>query len=216
MMDCCAADVIEARFDDAYVQKKLAKYRKKGPKKTTAILAGAIAENMEAGMSLLDIGGGIGDLQHILLPQGISQTINCEASSAFLKACDQVAKSRGYDDKITHLQGDFVEIAGEVPEADIVTLDRVICCYPNMPELVQSSLTKARVMYAIVIPSENWLIKSVTSLYYNLRFFFQKNPFRVHIHSVEAIEALIFSSGFRKVFSQSSGGWLISLYTISA
>jgi 2-polyprenyl-3-methyl-5-hydroxy-6-metoxy-1,4-benzoquinol methylase len=136
-VDCCSTDVIEARFDDHYVQKKLAKYRKKGPKKTTSILARVITEHLKEGMTLLDIGGGIGDLQHLLLSQGISNSINCEASRAFIEACTEEATAHGYADRITHIHGDFAVVSKKVPKADIVTLDRVICCYPNMPELVQ-------------------------------------------------------------------------------
>lgn len=211
-MDCCSTDVIEARFDDHYVQKKLAKYRNKGPKKTTSILARVIAEHIEEGMTLLDIGGGIGDLQHLLLSQGVSTSIHCEASSAFIEACTQEATAHGYADRITNIHGDFAVVSRKVPKADIVTLDRVICCYPNMPELVQASLDKAGSLYGIVIPSDGQLVKWVTSLYYNLRFLLQRNPFRVYVHPVGVIEELIQSSGYQRVFSKKSGSWLIFLF----
>lgn len=212
-MDCCSQDVIESRFDEAYVQKKISRYRKKGPKKTTSVLANVIAEQMGEGMTLLDIGGGIGDLQHILLPMGVSYAINCEASDAFVQACDQEARLHGYADLISHIKGDFVEVANDVSDADIVTLDRVICCYPDMPELVTSSLQKARRLYGIVIPSEQWWVKLATSFYYNLRFILQRNPFRVFVHSTEAIENLIASAGFERLFYKRSSGWQIMLFS---
>lgn len=34
------------------------------------------------------------------------------------------------------VHGDFVEIARDVPAADIVALDRVIRCYPDMEAMV--------------------------------------------------------------------------------
>ena len=215
MMDCCSKEVIESRFDDDYVQKKLNRYHKKGPKKTTSLLARVIAGEMQEDMSLLDIGGGIGDLQHILIPLGVARAINCEASSAFVKACDQEARTHGYADQITHLQSDFVEVAGEIPEADIVTLDRVICCYPDMPKLVTSSIQKARQLYGIVIPSEKWWVKLTTSVYYNLRFFLQRNPFRAFVHSTEAIENLIQAAGFTRLFYKEISGWQILVFSRS-
>jgi tRNA A58 N-methylase Trm61 len=119
-MECCKSDVIESRFDDLYVQKRLAKYRKKGQKKTTTILSQAVVEHLREGMTLLGIGGGIGDLQHLLLIQGVSTSIHCEASSAFIEACMQEAMRHGYADSITHVQGDFVEVSNKLPGADIV------------------------------------------------------------------------------------------------
>lgn len=211
-MDCCETAVIDSCFDDRYVQKKLARYQKNGPKKTTSILARVITDQMRKGMTLLDIGGGIGDLQHILIPMGVGRAVNCEASNAFIQACEKEATVRGYADKITHIQGDFVELAGEVPSADIVTLDRVICCYPDMPELVRTSVQKAGTIYGIVIPSENWLVKLVTSIYYNLRFLLLRNPFRVFVHSTKAIEDIILAAGFQRSFYQQTGGWQILVF----
>jgi hypothetical protein len=74
-----------------------------------------------------------------------------------------------------------------------------------MPELVHTSLEKAGSLYGIVIPSDSQLVKWVTSLYYNLRFLVQRNPFRVFVHPVEAIEKLIRSSGYKRIFFQKSG-----------
>lgn len=211
-MDCCSTDIIESRFNQAYVQKKLERYQRKGPKKTTTILTSAIVAHMRTGMTLLDIGGGIGDIQHILIPKGISKAINCEASSAFLEACNRQAKNNGYSDRIEHIQGDFVEVSDQVPGADIVTLDRVICCYPDMPELVRASLAKAESLYAIVIPRDTWFIKWMTEFYYNLRFLLQRNPFRVFVHSVQDLESLTTSAGFKPVFEERKGWWLIQLF----
>ena len=47
-----------------------------------------------------------------------------------------------------------MEVAARVPSADVVVLDKVICCYPDMPALVQASAAKARRLYAIVVPEK--------------------------------------------------------------
>ena len=46
------------------------------------------------------------------------------------ESLEKVAQQRGYDDRWHGIVGDFVEIADQVPRADVVTLDKVICCYP--------------------------------------------------------------------------------------
>ena len=55
---------IEEKFDQQYVSKKLKNYRSNGPKKTTIQLIEAIRTEAVAGMILLDIGGGLGDIGH--------------------------------------------------------------------------------------------------------------------------------------------------------
>lgn len=211
-MECCQCEGIETKFDQEYVVKKLKLYHEKGPKESTRILIEVLEENLDNDMTLLDIGSGIGDIQHALLGEGVKESYNCEASSAFIDACKQEAERQGNANRITHIKGDFVDIADSIPAADIVTLDRVICCYHDMPDLVNKSLAKARQLYAIVIPIDKWWVKLWTSMFYNLRFLFQRNPFRVFVHSTEAVETLIINNGFRSIFSQVKGTWQISVY----
>lgn len=211
-MGCCQCEGIETRFDQAYVAKKLKRYQNEGPKDTTQILIAAIKGSMSKDMTLLDIGSGLGDIQHALLSAGVKESINCEASTAFINACKEEALRLGNADRITHIKGDFVDVAADIPEVDIVTLDRVICCYHEMPELVSKSLGKARRLYGIVIPIDKWWVKLGTWVYYNLRFLFQRNPFRVFVHSTEAIEGLILSQGFERVFFETKGTWQVSVY----
>jgi 2-polyprenyl-3-methyl-5-hydroxy-6-metoxy-1,4-benzoquinol methylase len=211
-MECCQCEGIETRFNQEYVAKKLQRYREKGPKESTRILIKFLKETLENDMTLLDIGSGIGDIQHALLGEGVKESFNCEASSAFIDACKQEAERQGNSNRITHMKGDFVDIADSVPSADIVTLDRVICCYHDMPDLVNKSLAKARKLYGIVIPIDKWWVKLTTSIYYNLRFLIQRNPFRVFVHSTEAVEGLISSKGFERIFYDVKGTWQISVY----
>lgn len=211
-MGCCQCEGIETRFDQAYVAKKLKRYHEKGPKETTQILIDALKESMSQDMTLLDIGSGLGDIQHALLKAGVKESINCEASTAFISACKEEALRQGNADRIKHIKGDFIEVADDMPEVDIVTLDRVICCYHDMPDLVDKSLGKARSLYGIVVPVDKWWVKLGTWAYYNLRFLFQRNPFRVFVHSTEAIEELIISKGFDRIFFDTKGTWQISVY----
>ena len=211
-MECCQCEGIETRFNQEYVVKKLQRYREKGPKESTRILIEVLEETLDNDMTLLDIGSGIGDIQHALLGKGVKESFNCEASSAFIDACKQEAERQGNANRITHIKGDFVDIVDSIPAADIVTLDRVICCYHDMPDLVTKSLKKARKLYGIVIPIDKWWVKLGISIYYNLRFLIQRNPFRVFIHPTEDVETLIIDNGFRNIFSQVKGTWQISVY----
>lgn len=211
-MECCQCEGIETRFNQEYVAKKLQRYHEKGPKESTRILIEVLTETLDNDMTLLDIGSGIGDIQHALLGEGVKESFNCEASSAFIDACKQEAERQGNANRITHIKGDFVDIVDSIPAADIVTLDRVICCYHDMPDLVNKSLSKAQKLYGIVIPIDKWWVKLGISIYYNLRFLIQRNPFRVFIHPNEAVETLIYNYGFRNIFSQVKGTWQISVY----
>ena len=121
-MESCQCQGIETKFDRKYVNKKLTRYREEGPKKTTIQLMEALRSEGIQEMTLLDIGGGVGDIQHGLLKAGVSQAINVEGSSAYSEACQEEAERQGHADKINHRQGNFVDLAEDIPSADIVTL----------------------------------------------------------------------------------------------
>jgi len=212
-MESCQCQGIEVKFDQEYVNKKLAKYREEGPKKTTVQLMEALKSGDIQGMSLLDIGGGVGDIQHGLLKAGVSQALNVEGSTAYAEACKQEAERQGHAGKIKHLQGNFVDLAGDVPQADIVTLDRVICCYDDMPTLVNLSSQKARKFYAVVYPRDLWWVKLVNEIYYNFRNWLKQNPMRNYVYSTKAVEAEIQKNGFKRTFHRNMGGWQVAVFS---
>jgi magnesium-protoporphyrin O-methyltransferase len=200
------------RFDQKYVAKKLKKYRKTGPKKTTVQLIEALRVEGIEGMTLLDIGGGVGDIQHKMLKLGVSTAIDNEASMAYLEACQQEAERLGHADRIRHIPGNFVEVAKDIASTDIVTLDRVICCYDDMPNLVRLSAEKARRFYGLVYPRDRWWIRLGMSIYYNFRFLLQRNPMRNFVHPTEAVEAVVRKSGLERRFYREMGLWQVAVY----
>jgi hypothetical protein len=163
-------------------------------------------------MTLLDIGGGVGDIQHAMLESGITQAIDNEASTAYLEACRQEAERLGHADRIQHILGNFVEVAKDIPSADIVTLDRVICCYGDMPALVRLSAGKAGRFYGIVYPLDTWWTRLAMHTYYNFRHWLRRNPMRNFVHSPEAVEAIIRSCGFVRRFYRAMGAWQVVVY----
>ena len=211
-MDCCQCQGIEAWFDAKYVSKKVETYRKRGPQKTTRILIESLKARDIQGMTLLDIGGGVGAILHELIKAGVSSGANVEASAAYVEACRQEAVRQAHADRVLTHHGNFVDMAQDIPSSDIVTLDRVICCYHDMAALVGMSLAKCRRFYGLVYPRDLWWVKAGNFLYYNLRSWLRRNPFRSFIHSTQAVETLVQTKGLERVFFRESGPWQIALY----
>ena len=140
-MQCCG---IEPFFDGKEADKDFAAYRKKGPVKTTRMLIDALKADGVQGSTLLDIGGGVGAIQHELLKAGAASAVSIEAATAYMEAARDEADRQGVADRLVQRHGNFVAMAQELEEADIVTLDRVVCCYDDMEGLVGLSLEKAR------------------------------------------------------------------------
>jgi magnesium-protoporphyrin O-methyltransferase len=66
-VDCCQCQGIEAEFNQETAAKQLRRYRENGPAKTTVMLTNALTQEGVEGMTLLDIGGGIGAIQPLPL-----------------------------------------------------------------------------------------------------------------------------------------------------
>ncbi len=211
-MDSCQCQGIETKFDQKYVGKKLKDYRKKGPKKTTWQLIEALRAEGVNGMTLLDIGGGVGDIQHEMLRSGVSSATNNEASTAYVDACRQEAERLGHSHRIRHIPGNFIEVAKDIAPADIVTLDRVICCYDDMPNLIKLSVDKARRFYGVVYPRDKWWVRLANSVFYNFRNWLQRNPMRMFVHPPEVVDAMIRSNGFERGFYREMGPWQVVVY----
>jgi magnesium-protoporphyrin O-methyltransferase len=109
------------------------------------------------------------------------------------------------------LHGDFVALADSVEPADIVTLDRVLCCYHDMPALVQASTARARRWYGLVFPRDYWWVKLGVPLL-NLALRLRREPFNVFAHATEAVDDLVRTQGFQPVLHHRFWLWQVLLY----
>lgn len=210
-MDCCQCHGIEDVFNAEFVERERAQYHKRGPEKTTRVMVDALKAAGVQGLTLLDIGGGVGAIQHDLMRAGLSHAIDVDASNSYLHAAMQEADERGMSDRISFKHGNFIDLAPDIPDVDIVTLDRVICCYPDMPDLVRLSAEHARKFYSVVYPRDSWLIKAGIRML-NFFFWLRKEPFRTFIHPTQVVDDIIRSNGFEKQFSYHTPIWQVFVY----
>ncbi len=211
-MVCCQCQGIEELFNDQMVQHELSRYRSKGASKTTRMLTEALEKEDVRGLSLLDIGGGVGAIQHRLLQVGCQEATDVDASTAYLRAAREEAARRGLSDRVSYQHGNFVDLADRLPDADIVTLDRVICCYPEMEELVRLSAMRALKLYGVVYPRDTWWIRAGIALA-NFFFRLRRSTYRGFVHPTKAIDLLINRSGFKRCFYRRTLLWQVVVYS---
>lgn len=212
-MSCChqQCEGIREIFNEKTARKNLKQYLKKGPARTTQMLLQAIRDADGPAKSLLDIGGGVGAIQLELLQQGLQKVYSVDASPAYQAVARVEAERRGYQDRIVYLMGDFVELAPQIPEADIVTLDRVICCYPDVEQLVGLSAQRARRLYGLVFPRERWWVKLGVKALNTLMWLFQR-PFRTYVHSTQVVNNILHRQGFIRRYHRTRGMWQVMVY----
>ena len=143
-------------FSDKQAADDLERYLHDGPDATTRALIDAIKADGVAGWTVLDIGGGIGAIQLELLGAGASSAAAVDASEAYVATARAEAARRGFEDRTSARVGDFVALAPTVEPADVVTLDRVVCCYPDVDALLGAAAAKATRTVGLVYPRDVW------------------------------------------------------------
>ncbi len=208
---CCHCRAVEEQFGVAVAESDLRRYRRKGPDKTTAILLDAVRSRDMASVNVLDIGGGIGVIAHELLAAGAADATLVEAATAYIAQAESESERRVQNDRMDFVHGDFVEVAQTLPDADVVTLDRVVCCYPDHERLVRLSAAKCGRWYALSLPRARWDVKAVVAVHNALRWL-RGSSFRTFVHSTAAVHKLIVAAGFERVFHRETLVWQVSMY----
>jgi hypothetical protein len=211
-MTCCGAGACESQFDRKRAARELRKYRAHGPAHpTTRAMIQLLRRAGAEGRTLLDIGGGIGAIQYDLLAAGARDVTAVDASSAYQQAARDEAERRGVSARIQFRLGDFVTLAPQIATADIVTLDRVVCCYPEMEPLVRLSAERCRRLYGLSYPRYRWPVRAVVSTENAFRRLFG-NPFRSFAHSPAVMDRLVTSLGFTLQSALRTFAWEIVVY----
>jgi magnesium-protoporphyrin O-methyltransferase len=161
---------------------------------------------------VLDIGGGIGAIHHELLGDVAAKAIHVDASAAYLREARAEAVRRDHTSRVTFVHADFTDVAGGLPEADIVTLDRVVCCYPDFHRLLTAAASKSRRVLAMTYPRETWYTRLGLGLINAIQRL-RGDPFRSFLHPVRDMDRLLKDRGMARVFLKRLSVWELAVYT---
>lgn len=208
---CCTRNAaIADHFGRVAAEQELRRYRKDGPIPTTRALIGVLKALSVADASLLDIGAGVGAIHHALLDEGAARAVHVDIAPATVDAAREEATRRGHAN-VRFVTGDFVDFAPEIDDADVVTLDRVICCYRDMERLVELSAAKARRLYGAVYPRDTpWTRLAFPAI--NILERLRRSKFRVYLHAPTAVEAVLSRLGFERKSLQRTWVWEVAVY----
>ena len=208
--DCCISAATARFFDADRARKELRAYHRRGPGPTTRrLLAGLRAADARG--TLLDAGSGTGILTLELLKSGVTRATCIDLSPGSLAVAQEEASRQGLADRINWQEGDLTELAATLPAVDIVTLDRVVCCYPAYGPLLAAAAGRSRQWVAFSYPRERWLVKAMLWLG-NLWFRIRRSDFRAYIHPIPAMDAVLREARFVPVRHEAIFAWQSSVY----
>ena|SRR5687767_662599 len=207
--NCC--EITDNAFSEVEARSERKSFSRNGPAKQTQLILEAVRSLGLKNAALLDIGGGIGAIHHELLEDVANAATHVDASSSYLKEAKAEAGRRGHGERVIFIHADFTDVAADIPKADIVTLDRVVCCYPDFRGLLKAAADHSQKVLALTYPRENWYMRlgfRVMNFVQRLR----KDPFRVFLHPVADMDSLIKGDGFERVSLHRLFVWEMALY----
>jgi len=210
-MPCNCCEITDNTFTEAEARAELRTYRKRGPANQTRLILEAIRSLHLKNADLLDIGGGIGTIHHELLEDVAREATHVDASSAYLKEAKAEAARRGHQERVDFIYGDFTEVAADLPRADVVTLDRVVCCYPDFHRLLKAAAEHSKSALAFTYPRETWYLRiglRIVNFFQRLR----RDPFRVFLHPIAEMDSLLQREGLERISLRRLFVWEMALY----
>lgn len=210
-MGCCSFEnAVDRQFGEKNARRQLRRYHRRGAGGTAKMLLAGLDRARLTEGSVLDVGAGIGSVTFELLERGVERAVIVEASAAYADAVTAEATRRGRASVVSVVRGDFLDVAAQVPSAEIVTLDRVVCCYPRYEELLGTALERAERGFAFSYPRERWYMRAaMAGANLLLR---TTSGFQTFVHPEGAMRRLIEQAGFELVSHAHGLAWSADVF----
>lgn len=202
----------EGMFDAEWANKEADAYIDHGLEARAERLIAFLVENCAGPLRVLDVGSGAGGVHHELLQRGLAASVVAvEASSAYISAARMISERLGQESQVEYLHGDFATAADGIDSADAVILDRVICCYPHLNQLLGASASKAERYLALSYPRERWWVRIAFGLF-NVYLKLKRKDFRTYVHPHAEVHSIAVRDGLEQVHADTEGFWQITVF----
>jgi hypothetical protein len=183
------------------------RFRRRGLRGSARTIVDALTELRPKGMTVLEVGGGVGEIQVALLERGVAASAtNIELSPNWETAAQALLSERGLTDQVTRLSGDFVQEAAGLPKADAVILHRVVCCYSDWKALLTAAASRSNRFVVVTFPRPRLWFRAIATIengFHRLR----KRKFRAFIHPPESMIGLLTSFGYPLIADHEGPLW---------
>jgi 2-polyprenyl-3-methyl-5-hydroxy-6-metoxy-1,4-benzoquinol methylase len=206
---CCNARGCDEFFSARMAARAAERYRTKGIDKTAQRMVGFLEEHGIEGASVLEIGGGVGELQIELLKRGAVRTLNLELSAGYDEEATRLLREAGVEGRAERWLHDLATDPAAVEAADVVVLHRVVCCYPHYERLLGAAADHARRLLVFSYPPRNVLSRFLLGSE-NLLLSLRRKEFRAFVHPPARMLAVVEGRGLRQTYAHEPLVWQIA------
>src|SRR3954451_24444608 len=207
MSGCCDGRGCEDFFGGRFARRVASRYRKRGLDRTAARMVSFLQRAGIENATVLEIGGGVGEIHLELLKRGAARAVNLELSPAYDAEAARLVREAGVDpSRVERRLHDIAAAPGAIEAADVVVLHRVVCCYPDYERLLGAAAARARRLLVFSHPRRNALSRAVVAAQ-NLGFRLSGREFRVFLHPPDAMLAVLAEHRLEPAFGERGRVW---------
>jgi magnesium-protoporphyrin O-methyltransferase len=208
MAGCCDPRGCDQFFSAGFARRVAKRYRKRGLDRTARRMLEFLQSRGLEGATVLEVGGGVGEIQLELLKRGAERTVNLELSPGYEQEAERLAREAGVDRRVDRRLHDIAVDPADVEPVDIVVLHRVVCCYPDYERLLGAAADHAGRLLVFSHPPRNPISRAILAAE-NLGFRLARKDFRVFAHPPPAMLAVLERHGMRPVFTHRGIPWQV-------
>ncbi len=188
------------------------RYRWLGLERSQRCLVAGLAGIGYRGASLLEIGCGVGWLHQWLLRHGAGTAVGVDLSPEMVAQARRLARRQGLARRVRYRVGDFLDLAPTIEPADIVILDKVICCYPDAEALLAEAVARSRRAVALVYPRTHRLSRMLHALF-NACLAWLGSDFRTWLHDPADVARWLAEGGMGLAYRTFTWLWRVEIFT---
>jgi len=196
-------------FTPAYAHRAARRYRRKGLGHSAQQMVDFLVARGIDGASILEIGGGVGELHLELLRRGAAHATNLELSGAYEQDAAELLAETGLAARVERRMVDIAVDPAAVEPADVVVLYRVVCCYPDHARLLAAAADHAKRLLVFSYPRASVPVKAVFAAQ-NTVFALAGRNFRVFAHPPHAMLATLTDHGHNVTFTHHGSIWQVA------
>jgi 2-polyprenyl-3-methyl-5-hydroxy-6-metoxy-1,4-benzoquinol methylase len=207
-MPCCGCDEF---FDARVARIDATRYRNRGLRRSARQIVELARARGLAGAEVLEVGGGVGALSLELVRAGAARATTIELSPGYEQEAIALAAETGLQDRVARRVGDVVSAGEELEPADVVVLERVVCCYPDAGALVGAAGTRARRLLLVSYPRYG-LATRIAVAGANAFLRLRRCAFRAYAHSPAAIRGAAAAHGLEPLGPERGFVWRVAAF----
>ena len=209
MGSCCDPRGYDQVFGARFARRNAARYRARGLDRASRAVVDLVTEGGVQGATVLEIGGGVGEVQLELLRRGAASATNLELSPGYEAEAAALVADAGLTGRVHRRLADVATDPGAVPPADVVVLHRVVCCYPDHARLLGAAADHARRLLVFSHPPRNPVSRALVGTQNRLCQVTGRD-FRAFVHQPAAMFAVLAERGLQVRATRRSRVWQVA------